>query len=102
MAGLWLALLLAALASARDRRAVAALAAGATAVTSALLFVALAMGDELAVASLAATDQPLVRTVYDVLTRDLELWAIVAVAASLVVAAAAAVLPRAQPDPVEA
>lgn len=102
IAGLWLALLAAALATARDRRAVVALAAAATAVTSALLYVALSLGDELAVASISATDQPLVQAVYDVLTRELELWALVAVAASLVVAALAAVLPRAAETPQEA
>lgn len=99
IAGLWVVLVLLALGLARDRRAVLAYASAATAVTSALLYLALWFGDELAVSSVSATDRPLVKAVYDVLTQDLGLWALIAGAVALVVAVLNAALPRAQRAP---
>lgn len=99
IAGLWVALLLLALGLARDRRAVLAYASAGTAVTSALLYLALWLGDELAVSSIPATDRPLVKAVYDVLTQDLALWALIAGAAALVVTVLNAALPRVERTP---
>lgn len=96
IAVLWVALLLGALGLAGDRRSVLAFASAATAVTTALLYLALWLGDEVAVSSIPATDQPLVQSVYGVLTRDLELWTLIALGASLVVAVLNAVVPRAE------
>lgn len=101
LAGLWCLLLLGAIALARDRRGVVATAGAATAVTTALLYLALWLGDEVAVSSISPSDRPLVRAVYDVLTEDLELWTLIAVGASVVITVLCAVLPRGRAAPVD-
>lgn len=98
-AAAWVVLLGLALVLGRDRRSVLAVASAATALTTALLWLALRFGDDAAASAVAATDQPLVRAVYAVLTDDLERWALVALAASVVVALVNALAPRAGREP---
>lgn len=95
----WVLLLLSALAAGSDRRSVLAVTSAASAVTTSLLWLALWLGDDVATSGVAATDGPLVRAVYDVLTDDLERWALAAVAVSVLVALATGLVPRATATP---
>ncbi len=97
----WALLLTSALLLGRDRRAVIAFAAAATAVTTGLLWIGLWLGADAAASAVSATDRPLARAVYDVVTDDLELWTLVAFGTAVVVAVLNALLPGAKPQPAE-
>ncbi len=95
----WVLLLLSALVAGSDRRSVLAVTSAASAVTTSLLWLALWLGDDVVTSGVAATDGPLVRAVYDVLTDDLERWALAAVAVSVLVALVTGLAPRATAAP---